>query len=278
MRVIEGEPPAKSQAGLKDTLKSQGYFLACQCIPDGDLAVALPTDDAVPFYTTAVLEKFTLSRDIVSVRLSNPEGMQCRPGQYVQVALDGHIRSYSIASLPEQDGFLELHVKRIPGGRLSNWFHDVSQPGMQCRIRGPFGSCFYVPDGTQEFPVFLVGTSSGLAPLEGVARDALARGHKGPIVLIHGALEKGGLYHQAELSQLQSDNAGFRYRTSVADSGDAATADIRVHAKNELGNLGARNARVFLCGAPELVNEMKVGMFLAGAASANIHADPFVTR
>jgi ferredoxin-NADP reductase/ferredoxin len=276
MRALEGIPPAKSQAGLKDTLKSQGYFLACQCIPTEDMTVALPTDDAVPLYTAEVLEKRVLSRDIVSVRLSCPEGLQCRPGQYIQVVHDGHIRSYSIASLPEQDGWLELHVRRIPGGKLSNWFHDTCQPGMQCRIRGPFGSCFYMPDETQNFPVLLVGTSSGLAPLEGVARDALARGHKGPIVLIHGALEKSGLYHEHELSQLQSENNGFRYRTSVADSGDAATADIRVHAKNELNSLGARNARIYLCGAPELVNEMKVGLFLAGAASANIHSDPFV--
>jgi CDP-4-dehydro-6-deoxyglucose reductase len=276
MRAVEGEPPSKSQAGLKDTLKCQEYFLACQCIPDGDMTVALPTDDALPLYRAQVLEKFPVSRDIVSVRLSCPEGMQCRPGQYIQVLQDGHIRSYSIASLPEQDGWLELHVRRITGGKLSNWFHDVCQPGMQCSIRGPFGSCFYIPDEAQDFPVLLVGTSSGLAPLEGVARDALARGHKGPIVLIHGAREKGGLYHQQELAQLQSEHNGFRYRTSVADSGDAATADIRVHAKNELNSLGARNARIFLCGAPGLVNEMKVGLFLAGAASANIHSDPFV--
>jgi CDP-4-dehydro-6-deoxyglucose reductase len=276
MRATEGEPPAKSQAGLKDALKSQGYFLACQCHPAGDMTVALPTDDAVPQYTTEVLGKKALNGDVVSIRLSCPKEMSCRAGQYIQILQDGHIRSYSIASLPEQDGFLELHIRRVPGGRMSNWFHDVCEPGMSCNIRGPFGSCFYVPDAGQEFPVLLVGTSSGLAPLEGVARDALARGHKGQIVLIHGAREQGGLYHQDELARLQSDHAAFSYRTSIADSGDTDTADIRVFAKTALGNLDARNARIFLCGAPELVNEMKVGLFLAGAASANIHADPFV--
>jgi ferredoxin-NADP reductase len=48
----------------------------------------------------------------------------------------------------------------------------------------------------------LAGTGTGLAPLLGIARDALARGHRGPIVLHHGARSRAGLYADAEVREL----------------------------------------------------------------------------
>ena len=278
MRAVAGAVPAKSQEGLKETLKSQHYFLACQCVPTEDLAVTLPADDAVPVYTAQVISKKQLNEEITSIRLSCPAGFRCRPGQYIQVMQDSHIRSYSVASLPIEDGFLELHVRKIPGGSMSTWFHETCQPGMQCSFRGPFGSFFYVPDADRQFPILLVGTGSGLAPLEGIARDALQQEHEGPVVLIHGSLRESGLYHGNELTALQSANKAFSYRTSVVESGETESADIRQFAKSELTRLGAAGARIFLCGAPDLVNDLKVRLFLAGAASSHIHCDPFITN
>ena len=277
MQARSGVLPEKSQAGLKDTLKSQGYFLACQCYPAEDLVVALPAADAVPEFAVQVLSKQPLNEEIVSISLSLPAGLACKPGQYLQVLHDGLIRSYSVASLPEQDGCLEIHVRRIPGGVMSNWFHDSCEPGMELVIRGPFGSCFYVPDAIGDFPILLAGTSSGLAPLSGIARDALQQGHSGQIVLIHGALQRSGLYQVAELELLQECNANFTYLQSVMEDADPEKSDIRLLAREMLGHHGAGRARIFLCGAPDLVNDMKVRLFLAGAASTNIHADPFVT-
>jgi CDP-4-dehydro-6-deoxyglucose reductase len=40
MKGIQGTVPARAQASLKDTLRAQGYFLACQCVPEADLTVA----------------------------------------------------------------------------------------------------------------------------------------------------------------------------------------------------------------------------------------------
>ncbi|MDK2972790.1 MAG: hypothetical protein PWP23_2545, partial [Candidatus Sumerlaeota bacterium] len=48
MRADEGSVPAAAQQGLKDSLKSQGYFLSCVCKPSEDLRVRMP-DAALEF-------------------------------------------------------------------------------------------------------------------------------------------------------------------------------------------------------------------------------------
>lgn len=56
-----------------------------------------------------------------------------RPGQFVTLLLtiDGEYieRSYSISSSPSRPHVLELTVKRVPGGRVSNWLCDHVMPG-----------------------------------------------------------------------------------------------------------------------------------------------------
>ena len=44
MKVVGGEVPARSQHGLKDSYKKQRYFLACQCYPEKDISVQLPSE------------------------------------------------------------------------------------------------------------------------------------------------------------------------------------------------------------------------------------------
>ena len=112
-----------------------------------------------------------------------PEGsFDYQPGQYVQLRRpDGLARSYSLASLP-REGWLELHVRRVTDGRMSSWIFDELHVGGRLELRGPFGDCHYEP-GRPEQPLLLAGLGTGLAPLYGIARDALESGHTGPVQL-----------------------------------------------------------------------------------------------
>ncbi|RMH62196.1 MAG: oxygenase, partial [Zetaproteobacteria bacterium] len=184
-------------------------------------------------------------------------------------------RSYSLASLPEEDA-LELHIKRVPGGQMSGWIFDELQEGDEVVFHGPAGDCFYLP-GHEEQPLLLVGTGTGLAPLYGIVRDALRHGHRGPIYLYHGSLHATGLYLEETLSTLAERNAQFHYVPCVLQGTaprGGRTGNIVDVPKRELGSLNGY--RVYLCGDPELVHALRQQCFLAGAAMQDIYADPFV--
>ncbi len=277
MRVVEGEPPAQAQLGLKDGLRLQGYFLACQARPEQDLCVVLPDADAVqvPATVTAI---DSLSADVARVRLKVDSGFECRGGQFLSLVRgDGLVRPYSIANLPDEDGALELHVRRTPGGAMSGWIHDQLRAGDRLHIRGPAGDCFYVA-GEPAAPLLLVGTGTGLAPLHAILRDALRHGHHGPIVLMHGALGMDGFYLVEELAELASRHGRLTYLRCLpeGDAADGVTigpidALVRQHLSNPA------DWRIYLCGNPALVYDLRKKVFLAGASMKRIHSDAFLS-
>ncbi|MEQ1948568.1 MAG: FAD-binding oxidoreductase [Bryobacteraceae bacterium] len=278
LRAVEGDVPPRAQAGLKDSWKTRGYFLACVCVPEGDISAEAVGNDARIAATVNALE--AISSDVLRVRLACDSPLDFRPGQYITLLRDnGLARSYSIANLPE-DGDIELHVRRIANGRMSGWLHDVASPGTRVQIQGPSGECFYVP-GRADQPMLLIGTGTGLAPLYGIVRDALRQGHRGPIDLIHGAVRPSGLYLRDELTALAEAHPNFSYTASVmqADSPENFPGKFEVGPLD--GLLDARfpeldGWRGFVCGDPTLVQRLKKKMFLSGMATRDIYSDAFL--
>lgn len=276
MRVVEGTPPEAAQKGLKEGLRMQGYFLPCICRPDGDLEIAAPDADVAAFVAATVIDKQVLNDDILRLRLRPGSEIRYRPGQFVNLRTGhGHVRSYSIASVPDVDEGLEFHIRRLPDGQVSGWVHDVLVSGDALEIQGPAGDCFYVP-GRPDQPLLLIGTGSGLAPLWGIIRDALRQGHRGPIHLYHGSRRPAGLYLTNELRGLMRDHPNFRYTPCL--SGDHVPSGYRsgraAHVALE-DHPDLKGWRVFLCGHPDMVAATRRKVFLAGVNMVDINADAF---
>lgn len=217
-----------------------------------------------------------LSDSVVRVRLAAEEPFEYRAGQYVSVIReDGLARRYSLASLPSED-LLELHVRRIPGGAMSGWLWDEAARGTRAFVQGPAGQCFYV-EGTPGQPLVLVGAGTGLAPLVGIARDALAAGHTGPVWLFHGALTEPGLYLGDELRALAATHPNFHYVPSVVQgpSVHAAVGPLDACIRSSAPDLDAR-WKGYVCGDPGFVGTFRKTLFLAGLASGSIYADAFL--
>ena len=269
MRAIPpAVPTPRSQAGLKDSWKAQGYFLACVCHPHADLSAG-PVGAEVRL-AAVIVSLDRLSDSVLRVRLATESPLDYRAGQFITVfGPHGLARSYSVASLPAE-GILELHVRLLPGGRMSQWLATAAGAGDALQIQGPSGDCFYLA-GREDQPLLLAGTGTGLAPLYGIARDALRQGHRGPIHLFHGAITSAGLYLQDQLEQLAAANAHFTYTATTLDSG--SPIDQAIFAR--FPKLGGW--RAFVCGDPLVVNSLKKKLFLAGAGLNDIHADAFLT-
>lgn len=275
MRATGGTPPEHAQQGLKDSLKLQNYFLACVCHPSEDLEVALP-DDVQAAIPATIKGLELLNEEIMRVILECHSPIEYRAGQFINLFRDQSLgRSYSLASVPQEDDHLHIHVRKLPEGRVSGWIHEELRPDHTVEVRGPAGDCFYVP-GNPEQDMLLIGTGSGLAPLYGIIRDALRQGHTGSIRLFHGSRDRQGLYLIEELKNLTKRYSNFDYIPCLSgDDVPPGFAAGRAHdmALKEVPNL--KNWRLFLCGHPEMVKQAKKKAFLAGAAMRDIYADAF---
>ena len=282
VRSSKGRPSIVSSQSLKSTLAAQGYFLSCMCHPEEDLNVELA--GAGVRIAGTILSVSPLSKDVALVRVQAPADFDYRAGQYVTlVREDGLARSYSIASLPgaslpsADEGVLDLHVRRIPGGVLSNWLHDA-HPGKAIQLQGPAGGCFYADVPTAQ-PLLLAGTGTGLAPLYGILQDALRQKHSGQIWLFHGALTPQGLYLQQELRDLAQLHSNFHYVPAVLNHDATCVDEIRTGRLEDVilqSHPKLAGWRGFVCGDPGIVSTLKTKFFLAGMPSREIFADAFL--
>lgn len=275
MRAMDGPVPAKAQTGLKETLVHEGYFLACQCHPDGDLTLASP-DAASAFQQATVVFTEPLADTVQRVVLRPETPLRYRAGQFVNLRRsDGLIRSYSLASLAGAAPELEIHVKRLPGGAVSTWMCDTLRSGDPVEIGVPTGTCFYLPSRAPQ-NMLLIGTGTGLAPLFGIAREALLAGHQGDIHLYHGSRAREGLYLHHSLRDMHAAHGNFHYYPCVSGRdvpGDCIAGRADNIALDDTGDL--RGWRVFLCGLPNMVHAVRKQAYLKGARLADIHADAF---
>ncbi|TQS20817.1 2Fe-2S iron-sulfur cluster-binding protein [Microbispora sp. KK1-11] len=113
--------------------------------------------------------------DTCTVRLQSdpPRRFVYLPGQYCTLVLDvgGRrvTRSYSISSSPSRPYALDLTVKRVPGGLVSNWLLDNLRTGDRLRAKAPRGGFRLDPDDLPD-KVLFIGAGSGVTPLMSMSR------------------------------------------------------------------------------------------------------------
>ncbi len=276
MRAVEGEVPKDAQQGLKETQQEKHYFLACSCYPEGDLTVALPDEADVLTFHSRVLDKAMLNNDVIRLRFAVPADFSYRPGQFVNVIKDEQTqRSYSLASVPALDEFLEIQVKVLENGEVSNWLKNDVYVSDELHFSEAHGDVYFSAEDNQQ-PILLIGTGTGVAPLYGIVREALRQGHKGELYLYHGGATSEDLYLSEELNSLANEHENFHYVACVS-RGEASNTEVSGRA-NTIAlerHKDLKGWKVYLCGNPNMVEATRKQAFLAGANFKDILADAF---
>ena len=201
-RVLEGEVEHAEHASgaLSEAERAEGLALFCCARPRGDLVVQARSvtragDIQVKKLPCRVQKLERLAEDVMRIELKLPasENFAFRAGQYIDILLaDGQRRSFSIANAPHDAGHLELHVRRIDGGRFTGHVFETMIEKEILRFEGPLGSFFLREDSTR--PIVMVAGGTGFAPIKGIVEHAVHVGNSRPMVLYWGARQRNDLY------------------------------------------------------------------------------------
>ncbi|MBR9804910.1 hypothetical protein GYB62_00125 [bacterium] len=179
---------------------------------------------------------------------------------------------------------MEFHIKVLPNGEFSQWLATTANIGDTLMLQGPFGSCIYSGDAEQT--MLLAATGTGLAPILGIARDALAQQHSGDIQLVVAANSADDLYLVDELKVLAASHEQIKLHFVLrnaeqtnskleAEADDAMfNADVYAWCKQQWPTL--KGWRIFLCGNTSFVGKMRKQCFMSGANMRDISSDIFL--
>src|SRR5207253_10440476 len=107
-------------------------------------------------------------------------------------------RCYSMSSSPAVDDALRVTIKRVNGGRGSNWICDQVKAGDTLQVMPPSG--VFTPR-TLEGDFLLFAGGSGVTPVFSILRSALAKG-SGRICLIYANRDERSVIFRDELNAL----------------------------------------------------------------------------
>src|SRR5581483_6121271 len=149
-RLRAGEvvyPGSALPLGLTPSEAEAGHLLLCQARARSDLVVEARLISSVAEVDIKTLPcriaRLTrLAPDVMQVFLRLPvvETLHFHPGQYLDILLEeGVRRSFSIASPPHDSELLELHVRRVAGGKFTEQLFNANALGTLLRIEGPIG-------------------------------------------------------------------------------------------------------------------------------------------
>lgn len=204
-------------------------------------------------------------------------------GQFVTLDLpisdrpSQRMRSYSIASAPDELNVFELLVSHKEGGLGSSYLFDEALPGTVIKFRGPAGK-FILPESIER-PMVMICTGTGIAPFRSQILHVLKSKINAPeIHLVFGTrTERDILYHQ-EFLQLQTTYPNFKYHVALSrhetHEWEGATGYVHdVYAS--ICEDGKLEMDFYLCGWRNMISEAKTRIAALGYSNEHIHFEVY---
>jgi ferredoxin-NADP reductase len=154
------------------------------------------------------------THDAKTLRFRLPDGVpfEFKPGQFLTFdwTVDGRrvVRSYSICSSPAQGRYVEVTVKRVPGGQVSVFANERAPVGLAIDARGPSGK--FVFDPARHSRVVLVAGGSGITPMMAILRAIDDWCLPTDVTLLYAVRTERDVIFDRELRELERRLANFR--------------------------------------------------------------------
>lgn len=261
-QLIEGGTPIKpiEKSFINKKEEAEGVRLSCQVKVESDLRITLPPGllDA-QIYKSKVVGLEDLTYDIKRVRfeLIEPNHIDFKPGQFVQIKVPGIevVRAYSIASDSEDKNHLELMIRQVTKGAATTFVHKALMIGDKIDIDGPFGD-FYLREDSKKDIICIAG-GSGMAPIKSILYKLKQQGMPRKVKYFFGARTQNDLFLTEELMQLSKDYPNFEYIPALSHADDdkdwkGEKGWITDVVRNIAGDLS--NSEAYLCGSPGMID------------------------
>jgi 3-ketosteroid 9alpha-monooxygenase subunit B len=230
---------------------------------------------AVPLRVREIVrETAEASSFVLDVSADQRERFMGRAGQYLTVSIpwdDFRVqRCYSLSSAPGVDDYPTITVKRVQGGRVSNWLLDNVEPGAAIACEPPAGE--FVSSGDVSRPLVAFAAGSGITPVMSLIKQALYSTNS-TVRLFYANRDADSVIFAAALADLERAYPGRLVITRHldVDSGYPESEQVSALAAT------AVDADFYLCGPAPFMAAVEAGLRSVSVDPHRVHIERFAS-
>jgi ring-1,2-phenylacetyl-CoA epoxidase subunit PaaE len=258
------------------------------------------------FHKLQVAQKTAETTDTTTLELAIPAELtdlfQYRQGQYITIkaTIGGKEirRAYSMSSSP-LDKTLAVSVKKVKGGQMSTWLHDIIKTGDSLEVAEPEGRFTNVLDVTQRRTYYLIGSGSGITPLMSILKTVLEAEPMSSVFLLYGSRDEENIIFRQALDTLSERYTGQLMVEYVLSQPPKQSGGLFGMFKKSTSNWQGRKGRIdatmighfiddnaaptrdddclyFICGPGNMADNIKTALVARGVESKQIHTELFL--
>jgi len=259
------------------------------------------------FLDLTVSAKQAQTPDASVIYLTLPAGREglftFEAGQYITLKVDVNgveeRRAYSLCTSPDDDKF-GFCVKRLAGGKVSNYLLDTLKEGQTISVMPPDGRFLAKTDNDNRKTYYLIGAGSGITPLMSISRKVLEDEPGSTVHLIYGNRSEDTIIFKSELEAMEKRYSGqFTVNHILSQPAKKKVGGLkglfgkskptwqgrigRIDAK-ELGLFLAEresqtsNNEYYICGPGGMIDTAEKELLRKGIDAKFIHTERFVTE
>lgn len=239
-----------------------------------------------------VIQIIPETSDAISLVLDIPTDQQqqfrFQAGQFLTLFLNINgetlARSYSLSSSPEVDQDLKITIKRVPGGKGSNYILDQVKVGDTLQVAPPAGFFFKNPTTTSSKKWNLFAAGSGITPIFSILKTVLKREPQSRISLFYCNKDEKSIIYKKELeffAEQYKDRLKVYHILSQQSLSNYAHSVGRINPQLIIKTLKEESEKwsdssiAYICGPIEFMNTVKEGLKDFGYQNYQIQIESF---
>ena len=192
-------------------------------------------------------------------------------------------RSYSLCTYSGVDAHPAVTIKRVEGGRMSNFFNNTLKAGDSVQVMPPMGNFTVVPNASRQKHYVLFGGVSGITPVIGIAKAVLADEPQSKVTLVYANRDPESVIFKSQLKDMEAAH-GSRFTVLLSYDkapftwfglkGQLSEDKVQTIVKSKIG--GSFDTYPFyICGPGPMMEVIKKGLSGIGIPKDHINIEYF---
>jgi ring-1,2-phenylacetyl-CoA epoxidase subunit PaaE len=192
-------------------------------------------------------------------------------------------RSYSLCTYAGVDMDPAVTIKRVEGGKMSNFFNSSLQVGDTVQVMPPLGNFTLVPDANRKQHYVLFGGGSGITPVLGIAKAVLKDEPESKVTLVYANRDPESVIFKEALKSMEAAH-GSRFNVLLSYDkapftwfglkGQLSEDKVQNIVKTKVG--GPFDTYLYyICGPSPMMDVIKKGLTSVGVSKDNINIEYF---